>query len=85
MAKQGRLDAMVNAVGGYAAGANLWETDPKVFEQMFVLNFRPGSALARAVAPAMVSKWPKPQEIARVILFLCSDDAELIQGTSITV
>ena len=157
VAKHGRLDAMVNAVGGYAAGANLWETDPKVFEQMFALNFRSGFVLARAVAPAMVkqgygaivnvaskaavdhaaasaayasskaaavamidslaadlkgtqvransvlpsiidteanrkampsadfSKWPKPQEIARVILFLCSDDAKLIQGASITV
>lgn len=31
------------------------------------------------------SNWPKPQEIARVILFLCSDDAKLIQGASITV
>jgi NAD(P)-dependent dehydrogenase (short-subunit alcohol dehydrogenase family) len=157
MAKHGRLDAMVNAVGGYAAGANLWETDPRVFEQMFALNFRSGFVLARAVAPAMVkqghgaivnvaskaaidhaaasaayasskaaavamidslaadlkgtqvransilpsiidteanrkampsadfSKWPKPQEIARVILFLCSDDAKLVQGASITV
>jgi NAD(P)-dependent dehydrogenase (short-subunit alcohol dehydrogenase family) len=157
MAKHGRLDAMVNAVGGYAAGANLWETDPKVFEQMFALNFRSGFVLARAVAPAMVkqghgaivnvaakaafdhaaasaayasskaaavamidslaadlkgtqvransilpsiidteanrkampsadfAKWPKPQEIARVILFLCSDDAKLVQGASITV
>ena len=50
MAKHGRLDAMVNAVGGYAAGANLWETDPKVFEQMFALNFRSGFVLARVVA-----------------------------------
>ena len=28
-------------------------------------------------------KWPKPQEIAQVILFLCSDDARLIHGASI--
>jgi NAD(P)-dependent dehydrogenase (short-subunit alcohol dehydrogenase family) len=157
MAKHGRLDAMVNAVGGYAAGTSLWESDPQVFEQMFALNFRTGFVLARAVAPAMVkqghgaivnvaakaaidhaaasaayasskaaavamidslaadlkgtqvransilpsiidteanrrampsadfSKWPKPQEIARIILFLCSDDAQLIQGASIAV
>jgi len=31
------------------------------------------------------SKWPKPQEIARVILFLCSDDAKLIRGAAIPV
>jgi hypothetical protein len=29
------------------------------------------------------SKWPKPQDIARVILFLCSDDARLIHGASV--
>jgi NAD(P)-dependent dehydrogenase (short-subunit alcohol dehydrogenase family) len=157
VAKHMRLDAMVNAVGGYAAGSNLWETEPKVFEQMFALNFRSGFVLARAVAPVMVkqgngaivnvaskaaidhaaaaaayastkaaavamidslaadlkgtnvransilptiidteanrkampnadfSKWPKPREIARVILFLCSGDAKLIQGASIIV
>jgi NAD(P)-dependent dehydrogenase (short-subunit alcohol dehydrogenase family) len=157
VAKHVRLDAMVNAVGGYAAGSNLWETEPKVFEQMFALNFRSGFVLARAVAPVMVkqgngaivnvaskaaidhpaasaayastkaaavamidslaadlrgtnvransilptiidteanrqampnadfSKWPKPQDIARVILFLCSGDAKLIQGASIIV
>jgi NAD(P)-dependent dehydrogenase (short-subunit alcohol dehydrogenase family) len=157
VAKHARLDATVNAVGGYAAGSNLWETETKVFEQMFALNFRSGVALARAVAPVMVkqgrgaivnvaskaatdhaaasaayasskaaavamidslaadlkgtqvransilptiidteanrkampqadfSKWPKPPEIARVILFLCSDEAKLIQGASISV
>jgi len=31
------------------------------------------------------SKWPKPEEIARVILFLCSEEARLIHGASIPV
>jgi NAD(P)-dependent dehydrogenase (short-subunit alcohol dehydrogenase family) len=31
------------------------------------------------------AKWPKPAEIARVILFLCSDDAEVIHGAAIPV
>jgi len=31
------------------------------------------------------SKWPKPEEIARVVLFLASDDARLINGASIPV
>jgi NAD(P)-dependent dehydrogenase (short-subunit alcohol dehydrogenase family) len=31
------------------------------------------------------SKWPKPEEIARVILFLSSDDARLIQGAAVPV
>jgi pimeloyl-ACP methyl ester carboxylesterase len=28
---------------------------------------------------------PKPQEIARVILFLCSDDARVIHGAAVPV
>jgi NAD(P)-dependent dehydrogenase (short-subunit alcohol dehydrogenase family) len=31
------------------------------------------------------AKWPKPQEIARVILFLCSDDANVIHGAAVPV
>jgi NAD(P)-dependent dehydrogenase (short-subunit alcohol dehydrogenase family) len=157
IAKYGRLDVMTNAVGAYAAGQKLWETDPKVFEQMLSLNFFSGYVLARSVVPAMLkqgrgaivnvasmaasdhagsaaayvaskaaavavidslaadlkgtgvransilpsiidteenrkaipdadfAKWPKPRDIARVILFLCSDDAKLIQGTAIPV
>jgi NAD(P)-dependent dehydrogenase (short-subunit alcohol dehydrogenase family) len=29
--------------------------------------------------------WPKPHDIARVVLFLCSDDAKLIHGAAIPV
>jgi NAD(P)-dependent dehydrogenase (short-subunit alcohol dehydrogenase family) len=40
----------------------------------------------RKVMPkADFSKWPKPRDIARVILFLCSDDAKVIHGASIPV
>jgi NAD(P)-dependent dehydrogenase (short-subunit alcohol dehydrogenase family) len=157
VAKHGRLDALVNAVGGYAGGVNLWDLDAKVFEQMFALNLRSGFALSRAavrvmlprrsgaivnvaskaavdhaagaaayasskaaavamidslaadlkgtgvransVLPSIIdtaanrkampkadfAKWPKAEEIARVILFLCSDDARLISGGSIPV
>jgi len=157
VAKHGRLDAMTNAVGGYAAGRTLWETDASVFQQMLSLNLLSGHALCRAVVPAMLkqgrgaiinvasraaidhaagaaaydaskaaavamidslaadlkdtrvransilpsiidteanrrampnadySKWPKPQDIAYVILFLCSDDAKLIHGAAIPV
>jgi NAD(P)-dependent dehydrogenase (short-subunit alcohol dehydrogenase family) len=31
------------------------------------------------------AKWPKPQDIARVILFLCSDDAKVIHGAAVSV
>jgi NAD(P)-dependent dehydrogenase (short-subunit alcohol dehydrogenase family) len=40
----------------------------------------------RAAMPkADFSKWPKPEEIARVILFLCSDEARLVTGAAIPV
>lgn len=31
------------------------------------------------------SKWPKPEEIARVVLFLCSDESRVVHGASIPV
>jgi NAD(P)-dependent dehydrogenase (short-subunit alcohol dehydrogenase family) len=39
----------------------------------------------RAMPDADFAKWPKPRDIAQVILFLCSDDAKLIHGASIPV
>jgi NAD(P)-dependent dehydrogenase (short-subunit alcohol dehydrogenase family) len=151
------LDALVNTVGGYAGGVNLWQLETKVFDQMLALNLRSGYALSRAAIPVMLkqkhgaivniaakaafdhgagaaaysaskaaalalmdslaaevkgtgvrvnsvlpsiidtepnrkampnvdfAKWPKPQEIARVILFLCSDDARVIHGAAVPV
>ncbi|HKC43477.1 MAG TPA: SDR family NAD(P)-dependent oxidoreductase [Burkholderiales bacterium] len=39
----------------------------------------------KAMPKADFSKWPRPEEIARVVLFLCSDDAKLIHGAAIPV
>jgi NAD(P)-dependent dehydrogenase (short-subunit alcohol dehydrogenase family) len=155
--KHGHLDALVNTVGAYAGGANLWELETKVFDQMLALNLRSGYTLSRAAIPAMLkqkhgaivnvaskaaldhgagaaayaaskaaavalmdslaaevkgtgvrvnsilpsiidteanrkampgadfAKWPKPHDIARVILFLCSDDARVIHGAAVPV
>lgn len=157
LAKHGRLDALVNAVGGYAGGQKLWESETKVFDQMLNLNLRSGLVLCRAVVPAFVkqgsgaivnvasksafdhaagasayaaskaaavalidslaedlkgtgvransilpsiidtpanrkamagadfAKWPKPEEIARVVLFLCSSDAKVVHGAAVPV
>lgn len=157
LAKHGRLDALVNTVGGYAGGLKLWEMETKVFDQMLALNLRSGFALSRAAVRAMLkqghgaivniaakaafdhaagaaayaaskaaavamldslaedvkgsgvrvntilpsiidteanrkampksdfSKWPKPEDVARVILFLCSDDSRVIHGAAIPV
>lgn len=157
LSKHGRLDALVNTVGGYAGGLKFWEMETRVFEQMLNVNLRSGYALSRAAVPAMLrqgrgaivnvaakaafdhaggasayaaskaaavamldslaadvkgtgvrvntilpsiidtevnreampkadfAKWPKPRDIARVILFLCSDDAKVIHGAAIPV
>ncbi len=39
----------------------------------------------RAMPKADFAKWPKPEDIAKVILFLASDEAKLIHGASIPV
>lgn len=155
--KHGRLDLLVNAVGGYVGSSSLWELDTRLFDQMLALNLRSGYVLSRAavkpmlkqgegaivnvaskaaldheagaaayaaskaaavammdslaadlkgsgvrvnsVLPSIIdtdanrkampgadfAKWPKPEEIARVILFLCSDDAKVIHGAAIPV
>jgi len=157
VAQHGRLDAMVNTVGGYAGGVKLWELDTKVFDQMLSLNLRSGYVLSRAavrvmfkqgrgaivniaakaaidhdagaaayaaskaaavammdslaedlkgtgirvnsVLPSIIdteanrrampqadfAKWPKPEDIARVIVFLCGDDAKVIHGAAVPV
>ena len=44
------------------------------------------TAINRGAMPnADFSKWPKPEEIADVILFLCSDEARLVSGTAVPV
>ncbi len=155
--RHGRLDAVVNAIGGYAGGIKLWELETKTLDAMLSLNLRSGYALARAVVPAMLKQgrgsivnvaakaafdhgagaaayaaskaaavammdslaadlkgtgvrvnsilpsiidtaanrqampdadfasWPKPADIAQVILFLCSDGAKTIHGAAIPV
>src|SRR3981189_1114426 len=56
VARHGRLDALVNAVGSYVGGVTLWELETKVFDAMLSLNLRSGYALARAVLPAMLKQ-----------------------------
>ena len=159
VARHGRLDALVNAVGGWAGGAKMWEAAPGNgdLDRMLALNLKSGWVLSRAAARTMVrqgrgaivnvasragaeptpgaaayaaskaaaiamidslaadlkgtgvransilpsvidtetnraampgadfAKWPKPEEIARVILFLCGDDAAVIHGAAIPV
>ena len=157
LSRHGRVDALVNTVGGYAGGVKLWELEAKVFDAMLSLNLRSGYALTRAVVPAMLKQkhgaivnvaakaafdhgagaaayaaskaaavammdslaadvkgtgvrvnsilpsiidtavnrqampnadfavWPKPEKIAQVILFLCSDNAAVVHGAAVPV
>jgi NAD(P)-dependent dehydrogenase (short-subunit alcohol dehydrogenase family) len=43
------------------------------------------AANRKAMPDADFSKWPKPREIANVILFLCSEEAKLVHGRAIPV
>lgn len=36
----------------------------------------------KAMPHADYAKWPKPEDIARVIVFLCGDDAKLVHGAA---
>lgn len=39
----------------------------------------------KAMPDADFAKWPKPEEIAQTILFLCGDDARVVHGAAVTV
>ena len=153
----GRIDVLVNTVGGYVGGVELWKLAPAEFDRMLNLNLRAGYLLARAVVPGMLERgqgavvnvsakaaldhgagasayaaskaaalammdslaaetrgrgvrvnsvlpsiidtkanreaipdatfdaWPKPEDIAKVILFLASDAAKVVHGAAVTV
>jgi NAD(P)-dependent dehydrogenase (short-subunit alcohol dehydrogenase family) len=39
----------------------------------------------KAMPGADYARWPKPEDIARVILFMCSEDAKLVHGAAVPV
>jgi len=49
------LRAVVNLVGGFAAGRKVHETEPDAFEAVLRINLRPGFLLARAAMPRLVA------------------------------
>ncbi len=157
VAARGRLDVLINTVGGFEGGAKMWDSDPATLDRMLALNLQSGFLLARAAAKQMLrqgtgaivnvvaraaldhpaglaayaaskaaalammgslaedlrgtgiransilpsiidtaanrrampkadfAKWPKPEDIAKVILFLAGDEAKVVHGASIPV
>jgi len=53
LSKHGRLDALVNTVGGFTGGQKFWEADGKSLEQMLNVNVRSGWVLCRAAVRPM--------------------------------
>lgn len=153
----GTVDALVNTVGAYVGGVELWKLGAADLDRMLNLNLRSGFVLAKAVLPGMLERgrgavvnvsakaaldhgsgasayaaskaaslammdslaaetrgtgvrvnsvlpsiidtkanreampgakfdaWPKPEDIAKVILFLASDAAKVVHGAAVTV
>jgi NAD(P)-dependent dehydrogenase (short-subunit alcohol dehydrogenase family) len=68
------IDSLAQDLKGTGVRAN--SVLPSIFDT---------EANRKAMPGADFAKWPKPQDIARVILFLCSDDAKVIQGAAVPV
>jgi NAD(P)-dependent dehydrogenase (short-subunit alcohol dehydrogenase family) len=56
LARYGRIDVLVNTVGGYAGGTPVYELTPDQWDAMFTLNARSAFLVSRAVLPAMLSR-----------------------------
>src|SRR5579864_7885193 len=56
VSRHGRLDILVNTVGAYAGGTNVWESDLRTYDKMMNLNLKAGFVLAHAIVPQMVKQ-----------------------------
>jgi NAD(P)-dependent dehydrogenase (short-subunit alcohol dehydrogenase family) len=52
----GRLDYLVNLVGGWAGGKPVWETAGEEWDRTLALNLRSAFATCRAVIPQMIAQ-----------------------------
>nr|MBN1228967.1 SDR family oxidoreductase [Anaerolineae bacterium] len=56
LAQHGRIDVLLNIVGGWSGGQPLWETDDETFDRMMNLNARSVFLMASAAAPVMIGQ-----------------------------
>ena len=54
MSRFGRIDALLNTVGGWTGGKTVGETEVEDWDRMLTLNLRSAFLLSRAVLPAML-------------------------------
>jgi NAD(P)-dependent dehydrogenase (short-subunit alcohol dehydrogenase family) len=52
----GRIDVLVNTIGGYAGGTPVHELMPEQWDAMFTLNARSAFMVSRAVVPFMLAQ-----------------------------
>jgi len=52
----GRIDALVNLVGGYSGGSDVSETDQSLWDHMLELNLKSAFLCSKAVLPQMISQ-----------------------------
>ncbi|NDJ78002.1 MAG: SDR family NAD(P)-dependent oxidoreductase [Chloroflexi bacterium] len=56
LSRFGRIDIVVNTIGGYRAGKPLHETEPDTWDFMMNLNAKTAFLLSQAVLPAMLKQ-----------------------------
>ena len=65
LARWGRLDVLLNTVGGWSGGKPVWETPVEAWDRMVALNLRSAFLLSRAVLPPMLeSGWGRIVHVA---------------------
>ena len=52
----GRIDALLNLVGGYSGGSDVPETDQSLWDHMLQLNLKSAFLCSKAVLPQMISQ-----------------------------
>jgi NAD(P)-dependent dehydrogenase (short-subunit alcohol dehydrogenase family) len=54
VAVSGRVDVLVNGVGGFGGGADVHETELELWDKLYRMNVRSAAAMSRAALPCML-------------------------------